>query len=221
MTVAGLNGRDVWVFDLDNTLYDAETELFPQIERRMTAYVAKIAGLEPDAARALQHRYLMEYGATITGLIRHHDLDAQDFLDFVHDVDARTLSPDPDLAALIAALPGRKLVYTNGSRGHAERVLTRLGLAALFEACFAIEDAELHPKPQPEGFARFLARHKLEPRRAVMVEDTARNLMPAHALGFFTVLLAPDARPRERLRHVDHETHCLKTFLREAVRRPD
>lgn len=209
-----LAGRDVWVFDLDNTLYDAETALFPQIESRMTDYVAQLTGLDRKAAHALQHRYLMEYGATITGLLRRHEVDAQHFLDFVHDVDTSAVPPDPELAGLIAALPGRKLVYTNGSRSHADRVLGRLGLTGLFEARFAIEDADLHPKPQLESFARLIEAHRIEPTRAAMFEDAARNLMTAHALGFATILVRPDRHARERLPHVDHETACLKSFLR-------
>ncbi len=214
-------GRDVWVFDLDNTLYDADAHLFPQIDIRMTDYIARLLGIARSEASAVQRRYLLEHGATITGLMRNHSCDPHDFLHYVHEVDLAPLGPDAELAALLASLPGRRFVYTNGARAHADRVVARLGLSGLFEDHFAIEDAGLAPKPDPQGFARLLARHGIDPARAVMFEDTARNLAPAHALGFATILVRRGEPEDPRPAHVHHETVCLKTFLREALAAPD
>jgi putative hydrolase of the HAD superfamily len=218
---------DTWVFDLDNTLYPAECDLFAQIDRRMTDYVSALLQVERTEALRVQKQYYFEYGATLAGLMARHAIDPHDFLHHVHDIDVTPVDPDPELVDLVRALPGKRLVFTNGSHAHAARVVARLGLEGLFEDYFDIAAAGFAPKPKPESFERLIARHGFAPNRAMMFEDLARNLAPAAALGMTTVLVraAKDwshepegARPAGRddpaPDHVHHVTDCLKSFLR-------
>ena len=131
---------DTWIFDLDNTLYPANTDFFSQIDRKMTAFISQYLDLQPTDAKALQKKYLSEYGTSLSGLIHVHDMDPAEFLHDVHDVDMSMLKPDPNLQSTIQALPGRKYIFTNGSRGHAKRVAGHLGLWPLFDGSFAIEE---------------------------------------------------------------------------------
>jgi putative hydrolase of the HAD superfamily len=223
--------KDAWVFDLDNTLYPAECDLFAQIDVKMTDFVARHLQLERGAALKLQKQYLVEHGTTLNGLMREHGLPPRAFLDYVHDIDLSPLSAAPLLAEHLAALPGRRLVYTNGSRGHGERVLDKLGLTHLFEDIFDIEASEYTPKPLAASYERFMARHRFDPKRAVFFEDTARNLKPAADMGFTTVLVhsakdwshePPETRPAgagEAPAHVHHTTDDLPGFLAGLFRR--
>jgi putative hydrolase of the HAD superfamily len=212
--------RDVqaWVFDLDNTLYPTGSLIYDLIGARMTDYVGRVAGLEPDAAFELQERYFDEYGATLAGLIEHHRVDGRDFLDYVHDVDLECVEPDPELARLIAMLPGKRIVFTNGGRGYAERITARIGLAGLFDDLFDIEAAGFIPKPQRASFEALIERHNLTPDRTLFFEDSRRNLEAAHALGFRTVLIDAAQKEDEGFpAHIHHASDCIKTFLRDTV----
>ncbi len=204
-----------WVFDLDNTLYPAPT-LYDSIGERMSAYIAR--AVEVDAAEALElrERYFHMYGATAVGLAKHHGIDPGDFAAYVHDVDYSVLVPDPEVSALIGSLPGRKLIHTNGGGGHGQRALAALGLSGVFDAVFDLEAADWAPKPQPAAYARLIEAHAITPSRALFVEDTARNLEPAHALGFTTALVGP-AHPEPRPGHVDHWAQDAKALLRAAT----
>lgn len=176
-----------WIFDLDNTLYAASIDLFGQIDQRMRAYIAAFLGLPVDEAYKLQKHYFYEYGTSLRGLMHRHGMSPEPFLAHVHDIDVSVLDADPILDAALAALPGRKLIYTNASTRHAERVTERLGIAHHFDAVFDICEAAFRPKPEPEPYAELVARHGLDPAHTVMVEDMARNLGPAAALGMTTV----------------------------------
>lgn len=178
-----------WVFDLDHTLYRPESGLFQQVERRMGRYIEARLGLAPDAAKALQKALFRAHGSTLRGLMREHGEDGHAFLAYVHDIDYAGLAPDSSLAAALERLPGRKLVFTNGSAAHAEGVLARLALDGHFAAVFDIVAVDWLPKPAPAAYDRLLARHGVAPEGAVMVEDVARNLAPAAALGMTTVWL--------------------------------
>jgi putative hydrolase of the HAD superfamily len=211
-----------WVFDLDNTLYPAACDLFAQIDVRMTGFVQRLTGLTPAAARALQKQYYADYGTTLSGLMHVHGLDPAEFLAHVHDIDLSVLPDLPDLRAALAALPGRKLVYTNGSRRHAERVTGQMGLAHLFDASFGIEDAAYVPKPQAASYAAFCRTHAVDPGRAMFFEDIPRNLAPAKALGFATVLVHSDkdwshepagARPASLAELAEHDAHPHIDFV--------
>ncbi|MGE0045260.1 MAG: pyrimidine 5'-nucleotidase [Hyphomonadaceae bacterium] len=207
-----------WVFDLDNTLYPTGSTIYDLIGARMTAYVGRVAGLEPEAALDLQERYFHQYGATLAGLIKHHGVDGRHFLDDVHDVDLSCVDPDPELAALIAALPGPRYIFTNGARSYAERITARLGLGGLFDDLFDIEAAGFAPKPEPAAFERLIEKLDLDPRRTVFFEDTPRNLETAHRLGFRTVLIDAAWRADETFpEHIHHASDCIKAFLRDHV----
>ncbi len=219
---------DTWVFDLDNTLYPAGTDLWPKIDARITLYMAHLYGIDGLSARALQKYYYQRYGTTLRGLSVEHGIDPRAFLDFVHDIDRSSILPDAGLAAAIAALPGRRLILTNGSRHHAVSTAAALGLDGLFEDVFDIEAADLLPKPEAETYHRFLARHAVDPLRAVMFEDIARNLVVPKALGMATVLVVPppdvlDTREAFEIvsevapAHIDYVTSDLQGFLRAVA----
>ena len=182
----------VWVFDLDNTLYPAGCRLFDQVDRRMGAFIAEEFDIDLESARQLQKRYFREDGTTLRGLMRHHGTDPMRFLDYVHAIDLAALAPDPLLDAALARLPGRKLVFTNGSTPHAERVLDRLDIARHFEAIIDIVASAYLPKPEPVAYDQMIDRFAIDPTRAAMVEDMAVNLAPAHALGMATIWLRDD-----------------------------
>lgn len=211
MTGAFAHIRD-WVFDLDNTLYPAPT-LYDAVGERMTAYIARAVGVSADVALELREHYFHLYGATVVGLAMHHGVDARDFMAHVHDVDYSVLLPDPELAALICALPGRKFIHTNGGGGHAQRALAALGLSSTFDAIFDLEDADFSPKPQPSAYRRLIEACAITPSRALFVEDTLRNLEPAHQLGFTTALVGA-VHPEPRPAYVGHWAIDVKALLR-------
>ncbi|SMX50264.1 pyrimidine 5'-nucleotidase [Maliponia aquimaris] len=200
-----------WVFDLDNTLYSPAVRLFDQIEVKMTAYVMRTAGVDHAEAEHLRKAYWARYGTTLAGLMEHHEIDPQDYLHDVHDISFDALTPDPHLAELIETLPGRKIVYTNGSAPYAAQVLKARGLEAAFDAIYGVEHAAYAPKPRAEAFERVFARDGIDPAAAAMFEDDPRNLAAPHAMGMRTVHVAPDAAPA---RHIHHHTDDLPGFLR-------
>ncbi len=178
-----------WIFDLDNTLYTGDADFFRQIELKITDYIARYLALHPQKAWHLQKEYLAEYGTSLSGMMAVHGMDPADFLDYVHDVGLDTLSPNPALREAIKALPGRKFIYTNGSRGHARNVATHLKLYDLFDGNFGVEDADYTPKPKPEGYHIFNKRFKIDPTTAIFFEDSQRNLDVPKAMGMKTVLV--------------------------------
>ncbi|MEM8615647.1 MAG: pyrimidine 5'-nucleotidase [Pseudomonadota bacterium] len=225
-----LEKRDVWVFDLDNTLYPASCDLFAEIDQRMTDFVARFLRLSRSEARTIQKQYYAEYGTTLNGLMSLHGMDPADFLAHVHEIDLSPLPRDLGLKASIEALPGRKYVYTNGSRRHADRVTAYMGIDACFNGQFGIEDSDYQPKPAPAAYDRFCETFDIDPERAVFFEDLARNLAPASDLGFATVLVQSDkdwshepqsARPSQigddLPRHIDYVTRDLPDFLHRIV----
>jgi len=216
-----------WIFDLDNTLYRADANFFSQIDKKMTEYISRYLELDPTAARAIQKDYLAEYGTTLSGLMAVHGLDPAEFLDFVHDVDLSLLTPEPELRTIIKSLPGRKFVFTNGSRGHIENVAGHLGLLDLFDGKFAIEDADYTPKPKRSPFVKFCDTFDIDPKTAIFFEDNLRNLEVPKIMGMATVLVTSDAdfshepkaaRPastKETASWVDYRTSHLSGWLDE------
>ena len=210
---------DTWVFDLDNTLYPFGCSLWPQIDARITAYVADLFGVDGLSARALQKYYYERHGTTLKGLMSEHDIAHGPFMDFVHDIDRSSLLPNPALAAALAALPGRKLVFTNGSREHALQTTRALGIDHLFEGMFDVVAAGLAPKPEAVAYERFFEAHGIDPSRAAMFEDIAKNLVVPHARGMATVLVTePGLPPPAASAHVDFATSDLESFLESVLR---
>jgi putative hydrolase of the HAD superfamily len=226
-TPPGLPPIETWVFDLDNTLYPASSSLFPQIDVRMRRFIAERLHLSLDDAFALQKRYYREFGTTLRGLMLVHKIEPEAFLSFVHDIDCTVLEAAPRLDAALAALAGRKLIFTNGSERHAENVLARLGLTRHFEGIFDIRAARFIPKPQPECYQLMIERHGVDPRSALMVEDLHRNLRPAAAIGMTTLWVKEDGHPDTEvlghdgsdLSHVHHVTEDLAAWLEQAARK--
>lgn len=207
---------DTWIFDLDNTLYPSACELLALCDERMTEFVVRATGLSREESRVLQHRYHDEHGTTLAGLMAHHGVDPHAFLDEVHDIPLDRLTEDPALDAALARLPGRRLVFTNGSERHAAKVLDALGVAARFDEVFALDTVEgFIPKPRPEAFGNLMARHAVRPASAAFFEDMERNLAPAADLGMVTVLVGPHA-PASTAAFVDHRTEALPPFLASA-----
>jgi putative hydrolase of the HAD superfamily len=218
---------ETWVFDLDNTLYPHHLNLWHQVDVRIRDYIVGLLKVTHDEAFRLQKDYYKRYGTTLRGLMKEHGLEPDEFLEIVHRIDYSPLTPNPALGLAIEELPGRKLILTNGTRNHADEVLRRLGIDKHFEDIFDIKSAELEPKPNAVVYERFLARHTVDPRKAVLFEDLARNLEVPHALGMTTVLVVPQGA-RVVLRedweltgrdapHVDHVTDDLAGFLREVA----
>ncbi len=182
-----LGDIDTWIFDLDNTLYPAATNLFALIDARMGAYVARRLGLAPEAATRVQKDFFHTHGTTLRGLMNEHDVDPHEFLADVHAIDMAGVGHAPGLVAAIAALPGRKLIFTNADAPYAERVLGRLGLEGAFEAIYDVHAMDYWPKPDARAYAGLCAAHGVDPARALFVDDMARNLPPAKAIGMTTV----------------------------------
>jgi putative hydrolase of the HAD superfamily len=193
---------DTWVFDLDNTLYPEECDLFAQIDVRMGEFLTSHLQVDLVEARRVQKQYYHEHGTTLTGLMLNDGVDPADFLHHVHDIDVSVIPPSPDLSVFLGHLPGRKFIYTNGSDQHASNVMTRLGVEHHFDGVFDIVAADYEPKPARAAFDAFLARFDIDPTSSVMVEDLPQNLGPAHDLGMATVLIRTD-RVRERHGAVD------------------
>ena len=219
----GFGHVDTWIFDLDNTLYPSEARVWPQVDDRITLFIANLYGIDGLSARALQKYFYHRYGTTLKALMDEDGIDPYEFLDFAHDIDHSDIELNPLLGEAIEKLPGRKLILSNGSRKHAEAVAMKLGIYDHFEDVFDIAAANLDPKPLPQVYDRFLARHGVNPQRAAMFEDLARNLEVPHTLGMTTVLVVPEGA-REVFRedwelqgrdapHVDHVTDNLLGFL--------
>ncbi len=227
----GLTAARNWVFDLDNTLYPAGL-VFPEMERRMTQFVAGFLGIDPQQAARLQQQYYLEHGTTLKGMMDNHAMAPGSFLHHVHEVD---LSPVPRcnlLARAIDALPGRKFIYTNGSRRHAERMAAHLGIDHLFDGMTGIDDGAYHPKPDPRSYDQFCETHVIDPGQSMFFEDVPRNLRPAHDMGFTTVLVTShssvsgDAEHAVSIAngdaagaHIHYVTSDLASFL--AAARPE
>ena len=213
-----LRDVDCWVFDLDNTLYPASCRLFDQVDRRIGEYVQQLLKLDPVAARALQKQYFRDHRTTLNGLMIHHRIRPEDFLDFVHAIDLSPVAEDRRLDAALDRLPGRKVIYTNGSVRHAENVMGKLGVARHFDDIFDIAAAGYVPKPELAAYRAMVARHGIDPKRAVMLDDMPRNLAPAAELGMTTIWVKTDvdwAQPEAETGFIHHTAENLADWLHE------
>ena len=225
----GFTHVETWIFDLDNTLYPHHLNLWQQVDVRIRDFIVDFLKVTHEEAFRLQKDYYWRYGTTMRGLMEEHGLEPDQFLEIVHQIDHSPLTPNPALGAAIAGLPGRKLILTNGTRAHAEAVMHRLEIRSGFEDIFDIASAELEPKPRAIVYDRFFARHRVDPAKAAIFEDLARNLEVPHARGMTTVLVVP-VGTREVFReewelagrestHVHHVTDNLTEFLRQISAR--
>ena len=219
----GFADVDTWVFDLDNTLYPASCRLFDQIDVKMGNFVAKLLNVEYDEAKRRQKEMFYKYGTTLRGLMTEHGITPDDFLDYVHDIDHSPVPPNQALDDALHALPGRKLIFTNGTVAHAEKVLARIGITHHFEDIFDIVHSDFIPKPEIEPYLKFIGQTGIDPTTSAMFEDIARNLEAPHALGMVTVLVvSPENKDAEHLnkatggtaqQHIHHVTDDLAGFL--------
>ena len=211
------------IFDLDNTLYPADVNMFVQVDRRMTGFIADLLGVGPDEARRLQKGWFAEHGTTLAGLMREHAVDPHVFLAHVHDVEMTMLAQNAPLAAAIARLPGRKLVFTNGDRPYALKVLDRLGLGDSFEAIHDLHAMDLVPKPSPSAYAGLCAAFDLDPAVSLFADDMARNLVPAKAIGMTTLWVdngseqASSEQAGAGRDHIDFTTGDVSAWLHDIL----
>jgi putative hydrolase of the HAD superfamily len=226
-SAAGFDHVEAWVFDLDNTLYPADCNLFAQIDRRMGEFIADSLGIPLDQAKVLRETYYYQHGTTLAGLVQLHGIAPDAFLDYVHDIDLGAVAPSPELRAALEALPGRKFIFTNGSRKHAEAVAARLGVGGLFADICDIHALDyIYPKPMREAYERFVRAHGVVPRQAAMFDDLPHNLETAHLIGMTTVLVRgltehPEHQAiagwTELPAHIHHRTDALAPFLAAIV----
>lgn len=218
---------EAWIFDLDNTLYPRSANIFRQVDQRIRAYVSRLLNVDESEAERIQKNFYRVHGTTLRGLMLSHDVDPDEFLEYVHDIDHSAVQPDPPLGAAILRLPGKKYIFTNGSRQHAEKVAERLGFPEHFEDIFDIVAADLMPKPHQETYDRFVERFGVKPETAAMFEDLSRNLLVPKEVGMTTVLVVPpgtrevfhgewelEGRDAE---HVDFVTDDLARFVADIA----
>lgn len=215
-----LGAVQTWIFDLDNTLYPASCRLFEQVQDRMNAYICDRLAVTLEEAAELRRVYFREHGTTMHGLMARHQVDPHEFMAYVHDVDLSVVPPNPALVAALTGLSGRKLVYTNGSAPHAENLLQHLGISHLFDDIFDIVASGFTPKPAMVPFQEFVRRYAVEPSRALMIEDMARNLAPAAALGMTTAWIRTGvdwAAVASNADYIHYVVEDLAGFLAAAV----
>jgi putative hydrolase of the HAD superfamily len=218
---AELRHVESWIFDLDNSLYPASANLFELIDIRMGEFIQRLVGCDAQEARRIQKRHFHEHGTTLAGLMGAHGVDPHEFLNYVHDIELARITSDPSLVDAIGRLPGRKFVFTNGDETYAKRVLEKLGLANIWDGLHDIHAMDYVPKPNPLAYAALCERWAIDPARALFVEDMARNLEPAKALGMTTVWVDNGS---ERGSHgadpcfIDYTTHDIGVWLTEILK---
>jgi len=207
-----------WLFDLDNTLYAGTTKVFDQVDKKMSKFISEKLNVSIEEAKKIQKDYFHEYNTTLNGMIKNHEIDANEFLEFVHDVNLDFLKKDKFLENEIMKLNGKKIIFTNGSRAHAENVTKRIGIDKLFDGIFDIVDSDFIPKPSKESYKKIIENYKIEPQYCIFFEDIARNLKPAHELGMTTVWIKnnePWAAKFSDSTFINYKTDNLAKFLKE------
>ena len=207
-----------WLFDLDNTLYASTTKVFDQVDKKMSKFISEKLSVSIEEAKKIQKDYFHEYNTTLNGMIKNHEIDANEFLEFVHDVNLDFLKKDKFLENEIMKLNGKKIIFTNGSRAHAENVTKKIGIDKLFDGIFDIVDSDFIPKPSKESYKKIIENYKIEPQYCIFFEDIARNLKPAHELGMKTVWIKnnePWAAKFSDSTFVNYKTDNLAKFLKE------
>ena len=207
-----------WLFDLDNTLYSGKTKVFEQIDKKMSKFISEKLNVNIEEAREIQKKYFYQYDTTLNGMIKNHKIDANEFLEFVHDIDIDFLKKDLKLNEELKKLDGKKIIFTNGSRKHALNVTRRIGIDHHFDDIFDIVDSNFVPKPAIEPYKKLVEKHKIDPNLCVFVEDIARNLKPAYEMGMKTVWIENDepwARKFSDSEFINYKTNDLSGFLKK------
>jgi putative hydrolase of the HAD superfamily len=206
-----------WLFDLDNTLYSGDTKVFDQINKKMSSFISKKLNVSVEEAKKIQKNYFREYNTTLNGMIKNHNIDAEEFLEFVHDVDLNFLEKDLDLQNELINLMGKKYIFTNGSKAHASNVTKRIGIENLFDGVFDIVDSDFIPKPSIQPYKKIIQKYGIDPEYCIFIEDIARNLKPAYELGMKTVWIInnePWAKKFSNENFINYKTGNLSKFLR-------
>jgi putative hydrolase of the HAD superfamily len=207
-----------WLFDLDNTLYSGKTKVFDQIDKKMSKFISEKLNVDIKKAKEIQKNYFYQYDTTLSGLIKNHKINADEFLDFVHDINIDFLKKDLNLAQELEKLDGEKIIFTNGSRKHAINITKKLGVHQYFDDIFDIVDSEFIPKPSMEPYKKLVEKHKIDPNLCVFVEDIARNLKPAYEMGMKTVWIENDEPWAKKLsdsNFINYKTSNLSEFLKK------
>ena len=213
-----LNKIKCWIFDLDNTLYSGQTKVFDQVDKKMSSFISNKLNISLVEAKKIQKEYFHKYSTTLSGMMKNHKIDAMEFLDFVHDVNLDFLEKNKDLEKEITKITGKKIIFTNGSRAHAENVTKRIGINKLFDGIFDIVESNFIPKPSIEAYKILIEKYKIEPQYCIFIEDIARNLKPAHELGMKTVWIKNDepwAAEFSNENFVNYRIENLTDFLKE------
>ena len=207
-----------WLFDLDNTLYSGQTKVFEQVDKKMSKYISEKLNVDIKEAKEIQKSYFYKYNTTLNGMIKNHKIDADEFLDFVHDIDVDFLKKDLNLANELEKLEGKKIIFTNGSRKHAINITQRIGVDQYFDDIFDIVDSEFIPKPAIEPYKKLVEKHKIDPKLCVFIEDIARNLKPAYEMGMKTIWIENDepwAKKYSDSNFINYKTKNLSEFIRK------
>jgi putative hydrolase of the HAD superfamily len=207
-----------WIFDLDNTLYSGDTKVFDQVDKKMSKFISEKLNVDIEEAKKIQKSYFHEYNTTLNGMIKNHKIDANEFLEFVHDVNLDFLKADKPLEQEITNLRGKKFIFTNGSKAHVANVTKRIGIEKLFDGVFDIVESDFIPKPSIEPYKKIIEKYKIEPQYSIFIEDIARNLKPAHELGMKTVWIKNDepwAAKFSDSDFINYKTDNLAKFLKE------
>lgn len=207
-----------WIFDLDNTLYSGKTRVFEQVDKKMSKYISEKLNVNIIEAKEIQKNYFYEYNTTLNGMINNHKIDANEFLEFVHDVDIDFLKKDSLLNEELMKLDGKKIIFTNSSRKHAMNVIRKIGIDQHFDDIFDIVDSEFVPKPDIVSYKKLVEKHKIDPKLCVFIEDIARNLKPAYEMGMKTIWIENDepwARKFSDSDFVNYKTNNLPEFLKQ------
>lgn len=212
---------DYWIFDLDNTLYPHDVNLFSQVDHKMGLYIQEKFNVSYEEAKKQQKHYFINHGTTLRGLMSEHSIDPMGYLDFVHDIDFSVLNADLDMKKSIEKLPGEKFIYTNASTSYAKNVLENIGLSDCFKDYFDIHDANFLPKPDMRSYHKMIEKFDIEPTKSVMFEDIAANLNPAAELGMRTVWVRTNSHWSETGfddENIDQITASLPTWLNNFTR---
>jgi len=207
-----------WLFDLDNTLYSGNTKVFDQVDKKMSQFISEKLNVSIEKAKEIQKNYFYKYNTTLNGMIKHHKINADEFLDFVHDIDVDFLKKDVQLSSELSKLDGKKIIFTNGSKKHAKNIMQRIGVNQYFDDIFDIVDCDFIPKPSIEPYKKLIDKHKIDPNLCVFIEDIARNLKPAYEMGMKTVWIEneePWAKKFSDSNFINYKTKNLSGFLKQ------